>query len=325
MVQSDSLLDNRKQVTDLIKAYGDDTLSYFHLQDHRQYFFSPSGNSFLSFKIFNTIIVVAADPVGPENEITILLQSFLAYAKTWKLTPCFVGLSKKYLSIIEKLDLKIKCIGEEAIVDLLSFESVMLKKKVKRAIRHIEKLAIEVFFFTPQNIPEDIYQQIHKISAQWVSSKGGKEKGFSMTLKRIPDKFDNDCQFVVAIQKEVVLGYLCFVPVYQSQMLSLDQIRKRVDSPNGLNEFLIIKAAEYFKGKNVRKLSLNFATLSHFSKSKTTSFRHVIANIIMHLYRSYSLKAFNEKFSPEWHNRYIAYPSMKHLPLYLLAILRAER
>lgn len=317
----------RENIELLLKQYGRDTLSYFHLQHNRQYFFSPSGKSFLSYRVMKGVAVVAADPVGPQEEIESLLASFISYAGIWKLKPCFLGASAEHLPLFKKLGLHALKIGEEAIVDLASFDKRKLKKKVRRAERHITTLGIDVFFFSSDQLPARIKQQLQVISEEWIVQKGRKDKGFSMTLGRFPETFDRDYQFAVAMQEEKVVGYLCFAPVYQQKAFSLDHMRRRYDAPNGLNEFLIIKSAEYFQTKRIDKLSLNFATFSYSTpekKGKRQIYR-LLSQVLMKVYKCDTLKTFNEKFLPSWENRYVIYPSKKHIPWYVAAIARLER
>ncbi len=318
----------KEQVKQILQQYGDDTLAYFHLQHNRKYFFSPSGKSFVSYKVLNKVAIVAGNPVGPEDEIRMLMQSFIHYAKSWQLKPFFVGLSDKYLALLNDLHMKILKIGEEAMLDLPSFDQDGLKKKVRRAVRHVEKLGVEIFFCNAQTLPKSFYADIYALSKKWLANKGKKEKGFVMTLGRIPNQFDKDCQFAIAIQNTKIQGFLCFTPVYTKRMLSLDICRREDNACNGLTEFLIIKSAEYFKERGVQKISLNFATFSGVTETHV-SIKHKIlyttAQILKKMYKSDTLREFNEKFSPSWKNRYIAYTSKRNLPFYLLAILRAER
>ena len=44
-------------------------------------------------------------------------------------------------------------------------------------------------------------RQVRAISHEWVRSKGGNERGFSMTLGRLPRPVDKDCELIVAQQK----------------------------------------------------------------------------------------------------------------------------
>lgn len=321
------MLQEREKVENLLKIHGSDTLSYFHLQHERMYFFSPSGNSCLSYRIFGNIAIVSGDPVGPSDEIAPLLESFQQYLTTWKLLPFFVGMSKQHIELLKKSNMKISKIGEEAILSLATFDRKNLKKKVKRAARHISELGVEAFFFNSHNLPSDIRKQIEEVSREWIARRGGKEKGFSMTLKRLPEKEDKDCEFVVAVQDGKVLGYLYFVPVYGAKSLSLDHIRSKENVPNGLHEFLIVRAAEYFKENHIQKLSLNFATFANMVTTTKTKLhlRKLFFSLCMKLYKCDSLRLFNEKFQPTWEDRYAAYSSLKYFPNYLRALISAER
>lgn len=318
----------QQQIREILQEYGGDTLSYFHLQDRRKYFFSPSGKAFLSYGVWNKVAIVASDPVGPEEEIALLLTSFIQYAGNWKLKPIFVGLSFKYLTFLNSLNLKILKLGEEAVIDLQNFERDSLKKKVRRAVRHNEQLGIEVFFCTPQTLPQSFANELNRISKNWLRQKGRKEKGFVMTLGRIPTHIDKDCQFALAIKNNKVLGFISFTPIYKERMLSLDISRRYDNSCNGLTEFLIIKSAEYFKSRGIKKISLNFVAFAGMFALKK-SIKHkifsTVSQLLKFIYKSDSLQEFNQKFLPAWQDRYVAYTSKINLPLYMLAILRAER
>ncbi len=318
----------KSKVENLLKLYGSDTLSYFYLQDNRSYFFSPTGKSCLSYKLFNKVAIVPGDPLGPVEEIPLLLKSFLEYLSVWNFSPFFIGASSEYIKLLESKKMKTIKIGEEAIIDLSVFNYHQLKKKVRRAVRHTEELGVEVFFFNSINMPQNIRLQVTNLSADWIKGKGDQEKGFAMTLKRVPSSVgDKDCKFVVAVKDGCVLGYLGFVPCYPAKSLSLDHIRSLKNSPNGLHEFLIIKAVEYFKLNHINKISLNFAVFSNiFDKSYSKlHLRGKLSSIFMRLYKSDTLRFFNEKFIPNWQNRYVAYFSLLYLPQYILAILEAER
>lgn len=317
-----------KQIQELLKQYGDDTLSYFHLQSNRSFFFSPTGTSFLSYTLIYKIAIVAADPIGAQEEIALLVSSFLTYCEMWGVKPLFIGINKRHLPLMKTLQLQTLKIGEEAILDITSFTRDHLKKKVRRAVRHIEHMHVDVFFYTPLTIPEGILFQVTQLSNAWLKKNGKKEKGFSMTLKRLPDKRDEDCQFAVAVENNAVIGFLCFMPVYQNHALSLDYSRRKDNTYNGLNEFLIIKSAEYYKTKGIKKLSLNFAVFSNMVETNYSLKKKVMRRFLKPIRKFYKvdgLREFNEKFVPEWHERYIAYTSLRHMPRYMLAILRTER
>ena len=320
--------EQKDNIIRLLKLYGSDSLSYFHLQESRRYYFSPSGNSFLSYRIYNKIAIVGGDPLGLSSEITTLLISFITYLQLWSLSPCFVGLSGAYKPIVSTLGLKVSKIGEEAVLKLENFERNKLKKKVRRAVRHVEKLEVDIFFMSPKDLSPYLKCELEAVSSEWLKKNGKRGKrGFSMTLNRLPTQSDNDCQIAIAVKNNKVLGFLSFTPIYQKSGLSLDLSRQRTEAPNGLNEFLIIKSAEYFKKKSVSIISLNFAAFSNILESsglipeKIATFSK---KLLSAFYRSHNLRVFNEKFLPSWESRYVAYGTFLYVPLYILALARAD-
>jgi len=149
-----------------------------------------------------------------------------------------------------------------------------------------------------------------------------------MTLGRLPDALDPDCEVVVALQDGLVWGYLCMVPVYGCHGWSLDAMRRRSSCPNGLMEFLIIRSAEHYRHRGYQALSLNFATLSNSEndiESKTLEgARRILFEQLSSFYQLESLYQFNSKFQPKWRSRYLAYRDVLKIPKVAIAIVQVE-
>lgn len=312
----------------LLEYYGYDSLSYFTLHHKKKFFFSSSGKSFLSYIILNKVALVSGDPIGPETDIHILLREFNYFVKGAKLSTCFVGVHEKSFIFLRSIKHQFVHVGEEAIIPLADYQKKSLKKRVRRAERHIDSMGIICKIYSRKELPSKYLNQIREVSREWLMFKGGKERGLSMTLGRIPNLEDKDCEFVIALKDEKVLSYLTFVPSYASKSLSLDTSRRKKDSPNGLSEFLIIKALEYYKAKNIKQISLNFATFyKHDYRHDNSLFKILkiwIYKSLSKFYKTNKLYTFNEKFLPQWESRYIAFEKRRYIPRYLLAIARTE-
>lgn len=312
----------------LLESYGKDSLSYFALHEKKHFFFSSSGQSFLSYTVYGRIALVSGDPVGPVSEIPLLLKEFSYFVKGAKLSSCFLAVNHETVQSLSQMGHKHLQIGKEAIIYLSSFKKSLLKKKVRRAERYIQNLGIESRIYKRRDLPSSYLSQLQDISREWLADKGGKEKRFTMTLGRIPSEMDPDCEIVLALQQDTVIGYLSFVPIYASKGLSLDAARKKKDVPNGLTEFLLLQSLEYFKLNGFEMVSLNFATFNYssdaiqksISKFFITSFYKLLSTISM----TNTLYAFNNKFLPEWQERYIVFEKKRYLPNYLFAIAKVE-
>ena len=322
------VLYNTNAAQRLLKSYGKDSLSYFALHDNKKLFFSSTGNSFLSYIIKGRIAIVSGNPVGLSGELPLLLKEFEYFIKGANLTSCYIAINRDVLQHILKLGHQKLHIGNEAIVELSRYNKNFLKKKVRRAERYIFKQGISCHIYKRKDMPARFLNQMKAVNKEWINSKGGKEKRFTMTLGRIPTKSDQDCEVVLALKKEKVIGYLIFVPVYASQGLSLDAMRRKDDAPNGLTEFLLLQAFEYFQQHGVNTISLNFATFHHhmhdLQKSISKLFIAILYKFLTRVYKTKNVYNFNNKFLPNWQERYIAFEKKRYLPNYLFAISRVE-
>lgn len=312
----------------LLRQYGDDSLSYFSLQNNRKYFFSSSGKSFISYRKIRSIALVSADPVGPAEEFPSLIQDFLYFTKGAGLQACFLGLRSHHVALFRRFGFNVVKIGEEAVVDVQGFDKALLKKKVRRAERHVLTKGVHAEIYTRAELPISYIRQMREISREWIKRKGGKERGFSMTLGRFPKISDTDYRFILAIEGSTVLGFIGMVPVYKSNGWSVDIMRYKEDSPNGLMEFLVLQVLQSFKKSGAKKMSLNFATFSNSLQEENT---HLKKKLLFYLYKPlfrffkcHSLFSFNEKFLPEWQSRYVAFQGARFVPRLLFAVISAE-
>lgn len=320
--------DELVRVSELVRRHGTDSLAYFALQDGRSYFFDPSGDAFLSYRLWGNVALVGGDPVGAPHLIPGLVHSFLDFCADNAIDPCFLGVSGLHLHLYDSAGLKTLKIGEEAIIDLPHFRVEALKRKVRRAARHVGELGITTAVYRRDQVPPAILVQLDNISRQWVDSKGGTERGFSMTLGRLPRASDADCEVIVATEGDRVWGYLAFVPVYGANGWSLDSMRRRPDSPNGLMEHMVVHAAEAYRERGYDTLSLNFASLSNagddIESRALEGTRRFLFDHLSGFYQLKSLYQFNNKFAPRWRSRYMAYGDVLKFPKVALAIVQSE-
>ena len=103
-----------------------------------------------------------------------------------------------------------------------------------------------------------------------------------------------------------VAGFLRFVPCYGDDPgYSLDLMRRRPDSANGLTEYLIANAALSLGASGVERLSLNFAAWGRLLDDAEGMgiggrIQRRVAKALNPFFQIQSLRDFNEKFEPEW-------------------------
>jgi lysyl-tRNA synthetase class 2 len=124
-----------------------------------------------------------------------------------------------------------------------------------------------------------------------------------------------------------VRGFLHFVPVYGRAAVSLSFMRRDLDTPNGLTEFMVARAMELLRERGVREASLNFAAFARLMHSPSGPFERLLGRLAA-LFNPYfqieSLYRFNAKFFPRWEPRYLVYEGALGLPRAGLAAMWAE-
>jgi len=124
-----------------------------------------------------------------------------------------------------------------------------------------------------------------------------------------------------------VRGVLHFVPCYGRPAMSLSFMRRDPDTPNGLTEFLVVKAAELLRGRGVEELSLNFAAFARWMHSPHKPVEKALGKLVAlgnPFFQIESLYRFNAKFFPRWEPRYLVYEGPLGLPRAGIAAMWAE-
>ena len=112
--------------------------------------------------------------------------------------------------------------------------------------------------------------------------------------------------------------------------LSLDTMQRVGETPNGLNEALVVRALELARERGVGEVSLNYAGLAHLVRrepSRNRARRALTGVLLAPLHRRFQmdrLVRFNDKFSPQWRPRYLVYESRTALPRSIVRVLQAE-
>jgi lysylphosphatidylglycerol synthetase-like protein (DUF2156 family) len=324
-------------INKLVKKYGADSLDYFSTNYKKAHYFNPDIEGVIAYTVKNKIAFASGDPITSNEQFPAFLQSFRQAQASKGLSTAFIGTSSRHKSLYKEAGYKIIKIGEEAIVNIQSYN---LEKdypgksgwKFRRAVRHISDEGINFEMHSIQTLPSSYYSQMVEINNEWIKTfGGGKERGFSMTLSRLPNESDIDCKIACALSFNEnvtkLVGYIVFAPIYNGNGYSLDVMRRRDDCPNGLNEFLIVKSIESFKVEGFENLSLNFAPLAESSTKKVTflgKIKDYVLSGFSGLYYLDSLYFFNQKFHPRWESRYLVFEKVSDIPNILLAVANLE-
>ena len=257
------------RVAELLREYGDNTISSFALDEDSDYFFSANRRAVIAYRYESDTLLVIGDPIGPPEEIPALLEDFqrLCHERDWQFA--FYQARPERLGDYKRLGWRAIHIGEDPVLwtDRFTLEGAGLGA-VRRSVRKLEREGLEVRMFVPGINPFDPYQdtdellaQMTEISAEWLRGRPGGEKGFCMgrfDRERLPESW-----LAVAWNPGTgrVEAFCTWEPIWARRGWAIDLMRRRSDSLTGVSEFLVVKSVAHARERGDALLSLSLSAL----------------------------------------------------------------
>jgi lysyl-tRNA synthetase class 2 len=319
--------DLRRAAADLVRAHGSDTLSFFKLRTDKHYFFSDDERAFVGYRIENGVLLLSGDPVGPDTALRPLLGELKGFAEARGLKLGAVGASERLGPLYEELGLRTIYLGDEAILELAQFSlEGRAIRKVRQSVSRLGKAGFTAELHEVRALDAETAATVEQVLER--GREGAPERGFSMTMDSLHSDHDTDTLVLLARDAEgAVRGVLHFVPCYGRPAMSLSFMRRDPGTPNGLTEFLVVKAVEHLRERGVDELSLNFAAFAKWIHSPEKRSERALGKLIAlgnPFFQIESLYRFNAKFFPRWEPRYLVYEGAFGLPRAGIAAMWAE-
>jgi lysyl-tRNA synthetase class 2 len=317
----------RRLARQLVRTHGADTLAFFKLREDLHYIFSADRCAVAAFRVEGGVLLLAGDPVGAPDAVPDVLREVVAFAERHGLRIGGIGASEALLPLYAQAGLSALYLGDEAVVETegFSLEGHAIKK-VRQAVRRLERAGYHAEILGFEEVSDALLARLRRLSETWRA--GEPERGFSMAMDSLGGEHLRDSIVVQARDAEgEVRGFLHFVPSYGRPAVSLSFMRRERDTPNGLTEFMVVRAIEGLRARGVREISLNFATFARFMQRPRSRFERTLGRALTLLnpfFQIESLYRFNAKFGPRWEPRYLVYERAVSLARTALAAMRAE-
>lgn len=316
-----------ERATALVHESGGDSLAYFALRRDKAYVFSPSGRSFLAYRVVGGTALVAGDPIGDASERRELMAEFvrMARAKGWRVA--VAGAASEALEDYAALGFKSFYLGDEAVIRPSEFSlDGRAIRKVRQSVSRLEKSGYRVRVLSVADADDALRHELEAVSREWRGN--WPERGFTMAMDAL-FAYPDTVLAVAVGPTGAVGGFLQLVPSPASEGYSLASMRRRRETPNGLMEYLITETIGWARAHAVAELSLNFAVFADFLRADENAPKFVRATRFMllkgdRLFQLERLHSFSRKFFPQWRRRYFCFERWADLPLAGLAYLHAE-
>ncbi|KAA0911156.1 bifunctional lysylphosphatidylglycerol flippase/synthetase MprF [Pusillimonas sp. ANT_WB101] len=297
------------QVENVIQhAEGASTSACLALLGDKRFLFSPSGRSFIMFGVQGHSWIAMGEPVGLQEEQQDLIWSFMEICHQHAGRPAFYQITPDTMPVLAEVGLAFQKLGEQAYVSLPQFDlQGPGRAKLRQTWNRGQRLPL-VFEVVAKADVLAITDELKRISDQWLRGKNAREKGFSLGRFNV----DYICHFPVAILRLEgrIIAFANLWAASDHSEISVDLMRQVDDAPNGVMEYLFIALMLWGREQGYAEFDMGMAPMAGLdgrasapmlSRAGALIYRHA-----EHFYNFQGLRAYKEKFSPEWRSRYLA-------------------
>jgi lysyl-tRNA synthetase class 2 len=319
----------RDEVRRLAQRPGGDTLDPFALRHDKRYVFCGDRRAVVAYRCVNGCGLASGDPVGAPEAALDALRRFVALCGRRGWRPAVVGAREELGGLYEQVGLQSFYIGEEAVLDVASFSLEGRRMRpVRQAVSRTRNFGVTTDIHREGELDPTLRRALQGIADR--ARAGAPERGFTMALDALLSGRDDDCLVVVCRDAGgAPIAFQRYVPCRAGRGLSLDAMRRDAESPNGVNERMIVEAVEWARTNGVSEVSLNFAAFKGLieDEAELGPMQSTQAWVLRRLnpyFQIESLYRFNAKFHPRWVRRAVMYRAKGDLVPIALATLSAE-
>jgi phosphatidylglycerol lysyltransferase len=316
----------------ILRASGGGNLGWMTTWAGNEYWFSPSGHSFIAYRVSASVALTMGGPIGPEEEHEEVLDGFAAFCARLGWIPCFYSVTASIRAIADRRGWGHVQVAEETVLDLhdVSFTGKRFQD-VRTALNRARREGVRAEWYSYAAAPRAITEQIQAIDEEWVADKELPEMGF--TLGGLAELADPQVRILAAVDDEnQVHGVTSWLPVYRQGRITgwtLDYMRRSGSGFRPAIEFLIASAASQLAAEGYGFASLSGAPLARSAPARAAgsagdpggagpqaldTFLNWLGSVLEPVYGFRSLLTFKEKFQPHYQPLFLLYPDPAALP-----------
>lgn len=298
----------RSRATALLDKYGKSTFDYFKVWPDKSFFFSPSRESFISYRMVGGVAFCLADPVGPEGDRDTVIKTFLQFCTENGWQAAFMMPDDPY--IFNQYGFSLFRVGEEAIIDLDHFAAHTADTPQLRRIRRVfEREEYKVERYKPPVSPL-ILNEAQQVSRQWLSLPHHRDYGFFQG--RFDRAYMEKCTLCVLRDKNrKMVAFINEVPSYRPGEASFDLMRYIPGSHWGAMDYLFMQMMLIQKNEGFHTFNFAVAPFVGIGNRPNATLTEKAVNQVFErldwFLHSNGIKQYKLKFEPQWRDVFVAY------------------
>ncbi len=309
-VISDETLDEElEKANDFMKQNGKSVLDYFKTYFDKMLFWSSNEKAFLAYRVTGNYAVVLEDPVADTSEnMKKCISEFSRFCFENGLKDLYYRVPEESLPIYKELKKKSLFLGQEGIVDVNTFTLEGRDvKSIRNAVRKVSESGYKAKIHEPPLL-DGTLQKLKAVSDEWLKTTERDEIIFSQGMFD-EKELKQQTALTVENSEEKVIAFANIIPDFTEKEGTYDLVRKTMDAPNGIMDFIQIELFNYFKHKDIQYVNIGFAPMSGMTDA--TTFPEKSMKFAYEKIRSFShfkgQRSYKEKFKPDWKNKYLIY------------------
>lgn len=303
-------------------------MSFLTLYPGWEHFHPAEGNGFVALERRNGTALVCGDPVCEPGSEDTLIEAFVAWCASERITPAFVSATPALASRCRELGWKTLKIGQEPIFKLNDYAPRGNRtKKVRSAANQARKGGVTIECVPLGRYPaSSVAREMHDVQRLWQTSR--KISALAFTLRLEPLTLAEDKLILLAYKDGRLEGFVTCIPIGGRNGYYIEDMIRRPMAPNGVSEMLFLAAVAAARERGATIANLGLAPLrdaarqpdGHRAIGRTLGFAFKRLNLF---YKFKPLEHFKAKFGPDaWEDSFLVYRP-GHLPRVALGLLNA--
>lgn len=294
------------------------------LTGDKRFLLAEDGRAFIAYADTGGSLIAKGDPVGDQRSGEAIIWQMREMADRFGRRCAFYAVTQDYLPVYLDMGMSLLKIGEVARVDLTSFSLAgPARSDFRQAHRRAGREGYRFDIVRTADLDPDM-ATLRRVSDAWLASKHGEEKGFALGAFTEDYMRNFDC---AVLRHEGSGGIVAFANLFQGAAqfeLSIDLMRYDPSGPkyamNALFAFLLL----WGRAEGFKWFSLGAAPFAGMRDHPLATVWNRIGSYVYrhgeHFYHFEGLRAFKEKFGPEWSPNYLASPRGLDAPLVLYEV-----
>ncbi|KQT80431.1 MULTISPECIES: phosphatidylglycerol lysyltransferase domain-containing protein [unclassified Aureimonas] len=284
--------------------------------------FSEDGEAFVMYARRGRSMIALSDPIGPADRWEGLVHLFCETARASGCRPVFYQASPALLGACFEAGLKSLKLGEQAVVDLATFDMKGGKwLSLRRSTNRAERDGLQFSFVPACDVPA-LMPELEAVSNAWLGHTRAREKSFSLG-SFIPDYLATQPVAIMRFEGRLV-AFASVLVTDRRQSAFIDLMRFVPGVHRGMMDLLFVKTMLHLKDEGFAALNLGMAPLAGLGDQDGAPLWNQLGKTVYEcgesFYNFQGLRAFKSKFEPRWESRYLAVPTHSNAYLAIMDV-----